>query len=98
MIKKSVWCIDNRFITSLDLFIPKLNVCGLELSSVKLTQDYTSNFQQRTKVDSEFSPWKKIISGIPRYDLESHGVQFTSCADENIPFLVKDNITDAISA
>ena len=48
-----------------DLLIAKLHAYGIDLSSLKLLQDYLSNRWQRTKVDSKFSSWKKIISGVP---------------------------------
>ena len=47
-----------------DLLIAKLHAYGIDLSSLKLLQDYLSNRWQRTKVDSKFSSWKKIISGV----------------------------------
>ena len=48
-----------------DLSIARLHAYGIDLSSLKLLQDYLSNRGQRTKVDSKFSSWKKIISGVP---------------------------------
>ena len=48
-----------------DLFIAKLYAYGIDLSSLKLLQDYLSNRWQRTKVDSKFSSWE-VISGVPQ--------------------------------
>ena len=48
-----------------ELLIAKLHAYGIDLSSLKLLQDFLSNHRQRTKVDSKFSSWKKIISGVP---------------------------------
>ena len=49
-----------------DLLIAKLHAYGIDLSSVKLLQDYLSDCWQRAKVDSKFSSWKKTISGVPQ--------------------------------
>ena len=49
-----------------DLLIAKLHAYGIDLSSLKLLQDYLSNRRQRTGVDSIFSLWKKRIFGKPQ--------------------------------
>ena len=51
---------------SRDLLKAKLHVYGIDLSSLKLLQDYLSNRWQITKIDSKFTSWKKIISGVPQ--------------------------------
>ena len=96
-----------------DLLMAKLHAYGIDLSSLKLLQDYLSNRWRRTKVDSKFSSWKKIISGVSEGSildpilfkificdmfLVLHEAQFTGYAHDNTLFVVKDNIPDVISA
>ena len=47
-----------------DLLIAKLHAYGLDLASLKILQDYLTNRKQRTQVDSFYSSWKKILSGV----------------------------------
>ena len=47
-----------------DLLIAKLRAYGLDLASLKILQDYLTNGKQRTKVDSFFSSWEKILSSV----------------------------------
>ena len=51
---------------SRDLLIAKLHTYGLDLASLKILQDYLTNRKQRTKVDSFYSSWEKILSGVPQ--------------------------------
>ena len=49
-----------------DLLISKLHAYGLEIHSLNLLQDHLSNRNQRTKVNSFYSSWEAILSGIPQ--------------------------------
>ena len=51
---------------SRDLLVAKLHAFGLDLASLKILQDHLTNRKQRTKVDSFYSSWEKILSGVPR--------------------------------
>ena len=48
------------------LLIAKLEAYGFEYSALKYIYSYLSNRKQRTKVNSSFSEWSDIISGIPQ--------------------------------
>ena len=48
-----------------DLIIPKLEAFGVVENSLRLTQNYLSQTQQREKVGSSFNEWLEIILGIP---------------------------------
>ena len=46
--------------------IAKLHAYGLDLALLKILQDYLTNRKQRTRVDSFYSSWEKILSGVPQ--------------------------------
>ena len=94
-----------------NLLIAKLHTYGLDISSLNLLLDYLLNREQRSKVDSFFSSWEDIFSGVPqgsilgslllniytRYMfLKLKTVYFTGYADDNISFAVTDNIKDVM--
>ena len=47
------------------LLIAKLHAYGIDIDSLNILQDYLSNRKQRTKVDSFYSSWEAILSGVP---------------------------------
>ena len=49
-----------------DLLIAKLHAYSLDLASLKILKDYLTNRKRRTKVDSSYSFWGKILSGVPQ--------------------------------
>ena len=49
-----------------DLIIAKLNAYGFDKYSLKLIYSYLNGRKQRIKINSEFSTWKDIISGVPQ--------------------------------
>ena len=49
-----------------DLLIAKLNAYGMSLPALKLIIDYLQNRKQRTKIESIYSDWEDIISGVPQ--------------------------------
>ena len=52
---------------SYDLLIAKLHEFDLDKYSLSILQGYFSNGKQRTKVDSVYSFWEAILSGVPQY-------------------------------
>ena len=94
-----------------DFLLTKLNAYGFSLLALRLVQSYLSNRKQRTKINSEFSPWEEILFGVPQgsilgpllfniflYDLFfiMNDVEFASYADDNTPFFVGDDLNDVI--
>ena len=85
-----------------DLLLAKLNTYGFNLLAFRLVQSYISNRKQRTKINSEFSSWEKILFGLPQGSILGpllfniflcdlffimNDVEFASYADDNTPFL-----------
>ena len=81
------------------------------MSSLNLLQDYLSNRNQRTKIDSFSSSWKDILSGVPEVSILGplllnvftcdmflilRTVYLTVYADDNTRFAVADDIEDVI--
>ena len=95
-----------------DLLIAKLHAYGLDIDSFNL-EDYLSNRKQRKNVDSFYGSWEAVFSRLPQGSilrpllfnifmcdmfLILKGTYFTGYADDNTPFVVRDNIKDVIKA
>ena len=52
-----------------DLLIAKLHAYGLDLTSLKIVQDYLTNKKRRAKLNSVFCSCEKILSGAPQGSL-----------------------------
>ena len=48
------------------LLIAKVNAYGFSIAALRLVQNYPSNRKQRTKINSDFSSWEKILFGVPQ--------------------------------
>ena len=51
--------------TDHNLLIAKLNACWFEKRSLEFIHSYLTKCKQRTKVDSAFSSWEMLLSGVP---------------------------------
>ena len=49
-----------------DLLIAKLNAYGFSMSALRFVHSYLENRMQRTKINSEYSSWKKLCLGFHR--------------------------------
>ena len=95
------------------MLIAKLHTHDLDTDSLNILQDCLSNRKQRIKVDSFYSSWEAILSGVPEgsilgpllFDifmchmfLILNATYFTGYADDSTPFVVRDNIADVAKA
>lgn len=96
---------------SYDLLMDKLHAYGLDLASLNLSRHYLANRKQRTKVDSFYSSWGTILSVLPQGSILGplllhtfmcdilfimKKTYFTGYADDNTPYVVRDNAKDVI--
>ena len=49
-----------------ELLSAKLHAYGFEKSALSIVSDYLSDRWQRVKIDSSFSSWTQLISGVPQ--------------------------------
>ena len=49
-----------------DLSIAKLNAYGFDKQSLKLIYSYLKGRQQRVKINSDYSSWEEILTGVPQ--------------------------------
>ena len=93
-------CLDH------ELLIAKLNAYGFHLSALKLIHDYLSNRKQRTKINSTYSKWHKILFGVPLlfniYLIDLFFViedtDIASYADDNTPYIIDDTVEGVIKS
>ena len=93
-----------------DLLIAKLDSYGFDYSSLKLILNYLSNRFQRVRVNSDFSTWTKILTGVPQgsilgpdlYNFNSNdlflflALDVCNFADDNSPFTTAPNIPSVL--
>ena len=88
-----------------DLLIAKLHAYGFEHKALKLLYDYLNKRLQRVKVNSSYSSWREIDTGVPQgsilgpvlYNINSNDLflftllDLINFADDNSPFSVAPN-------
>ena len=92
-----------------DLLIAKLSAYGFSMAALRLVQNYLSNRIQRTKINTEYSSWKKILFGIPQGSILGPllfniflcdlffimiNTGLVSYTDDNTPYAVGNNIEE----
>ena len=91
----------------------KLNAYGFEKRSLEFIQSYLTKRKQKTKVDSAFSSWEMLLSGVPQeYILRPllfniyicdmffetpENIDFTGYADDNTPYTYSSKIEHVLS-
>ena len=112
--------VDNALLTDLskafdyldhELLIVILNAYGFSLTASKLIHYYLSNRKQRTKINSSYSSWPKVIFGVPQGLILSpllfniflidlffivENIDIASYADDNAPYISANNINEVI--
>ena len=59
-LSKAFYCLNH------DLLIAKLHAYGFSKKSLQLIMSYLKNRWQRTKVNTSFSSWSELLSGVPQ--------------------------------
>ena len=89
----------------------KLHADGFSFAGLRLIHSYLTNRKQRTKVNSSYSSWEEILSGVPQGSILGpllfniflcdmsfimNDIDFASYADDNTPYVSSDSIEDVI--
>ena len=106
-LSKAFDCIDHN------LLIAKLNAYGFEKRSLEFIHSYLTKRKQRTKVDSAFSSWEMILSGVPQGSIlgpllfniyicdmffeTPENIDFAGYADDNTPYTYSSKIEHVLT-
>ena len=106
-LSKAFDCIDHN------LLIAKLNAYGFEKRSLEFIHSYLTKRKQRTKVDSAFSSWEMLLSGVPQGSILGpllfniyicdmffeipKNIDFARYADDNTPYTRSSKIEQVLT-
>ena len=95
-----------------ELLIAKLNSYGFSYDSLSLILNYLTNRKQRTRIDTPLINWRQIKVGVPQgsivgpllFDIFNNDIflfvrhiKITNYADENTPYLCRNNADNVIN-
>ena len=106
-LSKAFDCIDHN------LLIAKLNAYRFEKRSLGFIHSYLTKCKQRTKVDSAFSSWEMLLSGVPQGSIlgpllfniyvcdvffeTPENIDFAGYADDNTPYTYSSKIEHVLT-
>ena len=100
-------CLDHELLTA------KLDAYGFTLPALRLTHEYLSNKNQKTKTDDNYSSWSEILFGVPQGAIFGtlflsifladlffmvKEIDIASYGDDNTPFIEENNIGNVIAS
>ena len=100
-LSKAFDCIDH------DLLIAKLHAYGFRYNSLKYAYSYITEREQRVKINSTYSNWSKIPSGVPQGSilgpllfniylcdlfLICEDIDYANYADDTTPYVCDTNL------
>ena len=105
-LSKAFDCIDHN------LLIAKLDAYGFDKQSIDFLHSYLTKCKQRTKVDSAYSSWEMLLSGVPQGSMlgplvfniyicdmffeTPKNIDFAGYADDNTPYTCSSNIDEVL--
>ena len=106
-LSKAIDCMDHN------LLIAKLIAYGFEKKSLEFIHSYLTKCKQRTKVDSAFSSWEMLLSGVPQGSIlglllfnvyicdiffeTPENIDFTGYTDDNTPYTYSSKIEHVLT-
>ena len=106
-LSKAFDCINHN------LLIAKLNAYGFDKQAVSFIHSYITKRKQRTKVDSAYSSWEMLLTGVPQGSIlgpllfniyicdmffeTPQNICFAGYADDNTPYTYSSKIEEVLS-